>query len=78
MYRKSLTIIALLFTFSFAYYHTNIACVGVVDYPGKKNELRLSVADTQIMSDLYHKNGNAMPRTQAASRCRHLLHQHQH
>lgn len=62
MRRITLTILALLLALSPAYCHTYIVCVGVADYPGVKNDLRLSATDAQTMSELYTKNGDATVR----------------
>ncbi|MCR5158565.1 MAG: caspase family protein [Prevotella sp.] len=62
MSRLPLTIIGLLLTLSSAYCHTYIVCVGVADYPGEKNDLRLSATDALTMSELYSKNGDATVR----------------
>lgn len=42
--------------------HNYVICVGVADYPGVKNDLRLSAADAFITSRLYSKNGNSTVR----------------
>ena len=34
-----------------------VVCVGVADYPGTKNDLRLSAGDALTMQQLYQKNG---------------------
>lgn len=62
MNRLILTILALLFMLSPACCHTYIVCVGVADYPGEKNDLRLSATDAQTMSNIYTKNGEATVR----------------
>lgn len=38
---------------------TYMVSVGVADYPGTKNDLRLSGQDAVTMKELYEKNGNA-------------------
>lgn len=61
MNRLILILLALLCTLSSSC-HTFIVCVGVADYPGTKNDLRLSATDAQTMSNIYTKNGDATVR----------------
>lgn len=42
--------------------HNYVVCVGVADYPGKKNDLLLSTDDAQTMQKVYEKNGKATVR----------------
>lgn len=42
--------------------HDYIVCVGVADYPGTKNDLRLSAGDALTMQKLYLKNGHSTVR----------------
>ena len=39
-----------------------IVCVGIADYPGTKNDLRLSAGDALTMQQLYQKNGQSTVR----------------
>lgn len=59
MHKRLLTAISLLLIVMAASAHTYIVCVGVADYPGTQNDLRLSASDALTMSSLYRKNGNA-------------------
>ena len=59
MYKRLLTSLCLLLTLMTVSAHTYIVCVGVADYPGTQNDLRLSAGDALTMSELYRKNGNA-------------------
>ena len=36
-----------------------VVCVGIANYPGKGNDLNLSVTDVNTIKSLYDKNGNA-------------------
>lgn len=38
---------------------TYVVCVGIVDYPGTKNDLRVSANDAKIILGIFTKNGKA-------------------
>ena len=38
---------------------TYIVSVGIADYPGSRNDLRVSANDAKTISDIFTKNGNA-------------------
>lgn len=38
---------------------TYIVCVGIADYPGRQNDLRVSANDAMTISGIFTKNGNA-------------------
>ena len=38
---------------------TYIVCVGIADYPGRQNDLRVSANDAKTISGIFTKNGNA-------------------
>ena len=38
---------------------TYIVCVGIADYPGTQNDLRVSANDAKTISGIFIKNGNA-------------------
>lgn len=59
MHKRLLTPLCLLLNLAVVSAHTYIVCVGVADYPGTQNDLRLSAGDALTMSELYRKNGNA-------------------
>ena len=40
-----------------------VVCVGVADYPGKRNDLRLSAHDAEVMQTLFSRNGDAEVQT---------------
>ena len=40
-----------------------VVSVGVADYPGSKNDLRISDVDAQTIARIYEKNGNAEAKT---------------
>ena len=52
----------LLLAFPAAYAHNYIVCVGIADYPGRVNDLRLSAADALTIQQLYQKNGHSTVR----------------
>ena len=54
--------LGLLFTLLPACARNYIVCVGIADYPGTKNDLRLSAGDALTMQQLYQKNGQSTVR----------------
>lgn len=38
---------------------TFVVCVGIADYPGHQNDLRVSANDAMTISGIFTKNGNA-------------------
>ncbi len=56
-------VLIVIFTFvsfaSFASQKIYLVSVGVADYPGTKNDLRLTVKDAQVVKWLYDKNNRA-------------------
>ena len=48
-----------LLCFSALQARTYIVCVGIADYPGRQNDLRVSANDAKTISGIFTKNGNA-------------------
>lgn len=42
--------------------HTYVVCVGITDYPGHKNDLRVSANDARTIQTIFTSNGNASVR----------------
>ena len=38
---------------------TFVVCIGIADYPGRQNDLRVSANDAKTISGIFTKNGNA-------------------
>lgn len=58
--KRILSIIAMfLFGILFLQARTYIVCVGIADYPGRQNDLRVSANDAKTISGIFTKNGNA-------------------
>lgn len=58
--KRILSIIAMfLFGILFLQARTYIVCVGIADYPGRQNDLRVSANDAMTISGIFTKNGNA-------------------
>ena len=49
-------------TLSTALARNYVVCVGIADYPGSPNDLRLSANDAKTMQQLFQKNGDAVVR----------------
>lgn len=52
----------LVLTLTAAVGHTYVLCVGVADYPGRRNDLKLSARDAVTMQELYQRNGQSTVR----------------
>lgn len=58
--KRFLSIIVMsLFGISFLPARTYIVSVGIADYPGRQNDLRVSANDAKTISGIFTKNGNA-------------------
>lgn len=62
MHRLVIILFCLLFTLQPISARNYIVCVGIADYPGTKNDLRLSAGDALTMQQLYQKNSQATVR----------------
>ena len=62
MHKFALFTLGLLFTLLPVSAHNYVVCVGIADYPGTKNDLRLSADDALTMQQLYQKNSQASVR----------------
>lgn len=56
---KSLALLIAFFTYSFMYAKVYLVAVGVSDYPGTRNDLRLAYNDAATMQWLYKENKNS-------------------
>ena len=58
--KRILSIIAMFLSgILFLQARTYIVCVGIADYPGRQNDLRVSANDAKTISGIFTKNGNA-------------------
>ena len=56
--RTILTTLLLMLT-AIAHAHYYVVCVGIADYPGRQNDLRVSANDAMTIYNIYTKNGDA-------------------
>ena len=63
MRQLALSLIAAMLTLATAQARNYVVCVGIADYPGTANDLRLSANDAKVMQQLFQKNGDAVVRT---------------
>ena len=52
-----ISLLILLATIAHAHYY--VVCVGIADYPGRQNDLRVSANDAMAIQKIYATNGHA-------------------
>ena len=56
--RETLTTLLLILT-AIVHAHNYVVCVGISDYPGRRNDLRVSANDAMTIHKIYARNGNS-------------------